>query len=398
MKLKIAILILFMNIIAILNVAPETKGVVEDVSFDVFRSQYGDMFNVSYWQNQNDGKYYFHNGLYDDFINFAWAANLFGAYWGVGYDARIMDHGSWPNQLTDMDVCVMLGIPKLNLGIKISYFDKNVYKGIGTAAPKIEIAKSYDVIPLAVGFECEGKFRYWKGMKLDVVQVPFIFRIDFSRDGMRGAGFSGVLMPTFEAPHGVNDVSETDPMYGFTAWAGWCWKILENVHFGVHPNFMMNVNCINTTEYDVNTRLLFFYEKGLRQKIENLNWIPENGNVEWRVSVPVSVIYDIKKNLSFIAGFKCGFYWANFDHLSEEHEGGCNLKGIVNETGFALGLKVEMNEHMLFQIGSSYIRQVSLETDDNETGEKTDYKVNKEKISFYNLFKSPLTASLTLKF
>ena len=397
MKFKVAVFSFFAGIIAISNIAPETKGVVEAASFDVFRSQYGDMFNVLYWQNQNDGKYYFHNGLYDDSINYAWAANLLGAYWGVGYDAKIMDHGAWPNQLTDMDVCVMVGIPEANLGIKISYFDKNVYKGIGTAAPKIEIAKSYDEIPLVIGVECEGKFRYWKGMRLDVVQIPFSLKIDFSKDGMCGAGFSAVLMPTLKAPRGVNDVSGVDPMYGFSAWAGWRWKIMENAQFGVHPNFMMNVNCINTTEYGVNTRLMFFYEKGLHEKIENLNWIPENGNVEWRVSVPVSVIYEIKKNLSFVAGFKCGFYWANFDHLSDEHEGGCNLNGIVNETGFALGLKIKMNENVLFQIGSSYVRQVSLKSDENETGEKTDYKVRKNSVSLYNLFKEPLSAFLTLR-
>lgn len=390
--------LIFVLFIAIFNAYSEAVGTLEDCSFNVFRSQYGDMFNVGYWKNQNTDKYYFHTGLYDDSINFAWAGNFWGAYWGVGYNAAIMDFGSWPDELTDMEVCAMAGIPALNLGIRVSYFDKNVYEGMGTAAPKLEIAKSYDEIPLVIGFECEGKFRYWKGMSLDVVQVPFTFKADFSYDGMRGGGISAMLMPTFEAPSGVNDVSGVDPMYGFTAWAGWYWKILGKLKFGFHPNFKANFNCINTTEYNVNTRLLYYYDKGIRDKIDNLNWIPENGNIEWRVSIPVSVVYAFSERLEFIAGFKCGFYWANFEHLSEEHDGGCNINGVVNETGVAFGAKLEMTKHAVFSIGTAFVRQLSLNKDDNESGEKNGYAVNSPKTSFSNIFKEPLTASLTIKF
>lgn len=170
---------LFLFVFLGTEVFSHASGTVEECSFGVFRSQYGDMFDVRYWQNQLDDNYYFHTGLYDDAINFAWAANFLGIYWGAGYNAKIMNHKAWPHNLTDMDVCIMAGIPSLGLGVRASYYDKNVYKGLGTAAPKVEIGKTFESVPIKLGFEAEGKFRYWKSLCLDVAQIPFIFKAGF---------------------------------------------------------------------------------------------------------------------------------------------------------------------------------------------------------------------------
>lgn len=398
MKLKAAAVGLFLAFFSISGIFAETSGVVEESSFNVFRSQYGDMFNVGYWQRQNTDKYYFHTGLYNDFINFAWAANYFGAYWGVGYNARIIDHGYWPQNLTDMVVCGMVGIPSLNLGIRASYFDKNIYRGVGTAAPKFEIAKSFDSIPLVLGLENEWKLRYWTGFKMDVIQIPVTLKADYSEDGMRGVGLSYTIMPTVKASHGMNSTSGIAPMHGISLWAGWFWRILDNVRFGARPNFSININCINTTDHEINKRLTQIYNAGEGYMVENLNWIPENGNVEWHLNVPVSIIYNVTEKIELIAGFKFGFYYANFDHLDEKHVGGSNLAGTVNETGFGLGAKIEMNKNAVFQIGVAFVRQMSVDADGNKTGDKKDYPVNKPNLSLSNMFKEPLTASLTLKF
>ena len=139
-------------------------------------------------------------------------------------------------------------------------------------------------------------------------------------------------------------------------------------------------------------------QDGVGSLVENLNWIPENGNTEWRVSVPFSAVYGVTEKVQIVVGFKCGFYWANFDHMSEKHTGGRNLHGTVNETGFALGLKAEMNKNAVFQIGSSYIRQLSLNPEGNTTGSPKDYETDAPNISVSNLFDQPVTASLTLRF
>lgn len=398
MKRKIASFLFFINLTALSAGFSEVYGVFEKSSFNVFRSYDGDMFNVKYWQNQFDGNACIKTGFYDDAVNVAGTAKYFGAYWGLGYDAKIMGHGSWPDEVTDMDVYLMSGIPALNLGIKLSYYDKNVYKGIGVAAPKIEIGKSFDSFPLNLEFDCEGKFRYWHGMRVDVAQIPFTFKADFSKDGMRGFGVSYTVMPSIEGPKGINDVSGLHPLNGFSVWAGWFWNIHGNLKFGLRPNFMLNYNCINTTNYEINERLSYLHEKGSGSLVENLNWISENGNLEWRVCLPVSFVFNLTEKVDFVGGFRCGFYWANFSHLNEESEGGCNLDGLVNETGIGMGFKVEMNEHSTFQIGTAFVRQISVDADGNETGKKSDYTKNYPDLSLYNLAKSPITMFVTLKF
>ena len=389
---------LFLFVFLGTEVFSHASGTVEECSFGVFRSQYGDMFDVRYWQNQLDDNYYFHTGLYDDAINFAWAANFLGIYWGAGYNAKIMNHKAWPHNLTDMDVCIMAGIPSLGLGVRASYYDQNVYKGLGTAAPKVEIGKTFESVPIKLGFEAEGKFRYWKSLCLDVAQIPFILKLDFSPDGMRGVGGTYTVMPTLKYPSAVNEVSGLAPMQGFSFWAGWKWNILDNLKFGLRPSFMMNFNCVNTADNSVNKRISEREEDGVGRVVENTSWIPENGNTEWRVSVPFSALYDVTENVQFIVGFKCGFYWANFDHMSEMHSGGRNLHGTVNETGFALGVKAEMNENAVFQIGASYTRQLSLNPEGNTTGSPKDYETDAPNVSLSNLFDQPVTASLTLRF
>ena len=387
------------------RIFPQAVGAVEACTFAVFRSQYGDMFDVRYWQNQLDGDRYLHTGVYDDSSNFAAAANFAGMYFGVGYNARIMNHKRWPHNLTDMDVCAFAGIPSRGLGIRVSYFDKNVYDGIGTAAPKIEIGKNFAEFPLSLAFEAEGEFHYWKGLCLDVVRLPFAFKADFSSDGMRGFGGSYSVAPIFEAKGGVNDVSSVSPEQSFSFWAGWFWNIEENLRFGFRPSFSISFNCVNTTDYSVNTRLSEIYavaitdnNDSLKKNIENLNWIPENGNTQWRVSIPFSIVYDVSEKVQLVAGFKWGFYWANFDHMSSKHTGGCNLMGTVNETGFALGLKAELGKRAVFQIGTAFVRQLSLNPDGNTSGKVADYEVESPSFSLSSLFDSPLAASLTLRF
>ena len=228
-NLKAAGVFSFLFVFLGTEVFSQASGTVEECSFCVFRSQYGDMFDVRYWQNQLDDNYYFHTGLYDDAINFAWAVNFLGIYWGAGYNAKVMNHKAWPHNLTDMDVCIMAGIPSLGLGVRASYYDKNVYKGLGTAAPKVEIGKTFESVPIKLGFEAEGKFRYWKSLHLDVAQIPFIFKFDFSPDGMRGAGGTYTVMPTLKYPSAVNEVSGLAPMQGFSVLAGWKWNNLYNL-------------------------------------------------------------------------------------------------------------------------------------------------------------------------
>lgn len=398
MKSKVAIFFAITIFLSTFNLFSETSGAVEASSFGVFRSQYGDAFNASYWQKQNTDKYYFQSGLYNDFINFAWFANYFGAYWGAGYNARIINHGFWPQNRTDMLVNAIVGIPSLNLGIHASYFDKNIYRGVGTAAPKLEIGKTFDSMPLVLELDAEWKMRYWTGFKMDVLQMPITLKADYSEDGMKGFGASYTIMPTIKASHGKNSTSGIAPMHGISLWAGWFWQILDNFKFGGRPNFTMNINCINTTNWEINKRLKQLYDANEGYMVENLNWIPENGNVEFRLNVPIAFIYDITEKIEFIAGLKFGFYYANFDHLDEKSEGGSNLAGTVNETGIGFATKIEINKHATFQIGTSFVRQLSVVSDENKTGDKNDYPVESPSLSLDNLFKEPLTASLTLKF
>lgn len=387
------------------RIFPQAAGAVDSCSFSVFRSQYGDMFDARYWQNQLEDGCFFNTGIYDDASDFALAANFAGMYFGVGYNARIMNHKRWPHNLTDMDVRAFAGIPSLGLGIRVSYFDKNVYDGIGTAAPKIEIGKNFARFPLSLAFEASGEFHYWKGLCLDVVRLPLFFKADFSSDGMRGFGGAYGVSPVFEAKGGVNNVSSVAPQHDISFWAGWFWEIQENLRLGFRPNFSISFNCVNTADYSVNTRLSEIYvvaendkNESLKRNIENLNWIPENGNTQWRVSIPFSVVYDVSEKVQLVAGFKWGFYWANFDHMSSRHTGGCNLMGTVNETGFALGMKAELGKRAVFQIGTAFVRQLSLNPDGNTSGKVADYEVESPSISLSNLFDSPLAASLTIRF
>lgn len=398
MKTRIVISLFIINLLVAFSLFSEDLDVVETCSFGVFRSQYGNIFDTAYWQNGLECNYYFHTGICNDFMNYALAVKFLGCYFSGNYNGKLMGNGSWPNERTDMNMCLMAGIPKAGIGVKVSYLDKNVYKGIGTAAPKIEIGKTFRTVPLALGFSCEGQFHYWTGLKLDVVQVPFSFKIDFSRDGLRGAGVSYTVMPTIKSSHAVNDVSELKPMQGFSAWAGWCWNIGGSICFGLHPSFMMNFNTVNTTNYKVNERLLSLYGDGAGYLVENTNWIPENGNLEWRATMPFAFIYKITDKLEFISGFMSSFYWANFEHLSKDSNGGCNLDGLSNESGFGIGIRIDMNKNALFQIGMSAIRQVSIETGSNKSGKKSDYALSSSSLSADSLFRSPLSASLTLKF
>ena len=59
-NLKAAGVFSFLFVFLGTEVFSQTSGTVEECSFGVFRSQYGDMFDVRYWQNQLDDNYYFH--------------------------------------------------------------------------------------------------------------------------------------------------------------------------------------------------------------------------------------------------------------------------------------------------------------------------------------------------
>lgn len=400
MKVKFVPFFLFLGF-ALPSVFSESfsSGAFEKSFFDVLGTGYTNVLDVNYYETSDEGKYSFLTGVHDDAVDFAWTAEKYGAHFALGYTSKIMNQKFWPHNMTDLDVALLAGIPSIGLCVKASYYDSCIYDGMGEASPKLDIGLNLLNSPVKLYASIESKFKYWKAWKEDVVQLPVVFGVDFSNDGFRGAGVSFLVMPTIAMAQGINDVSGLHPMNGVSAWAGWAWDIDGKVKFGFRPSFWMRYNCINTTDFTVNKRLSYLDSvEGFTGLIENQNWIPENKNREWRISIPFMVVLKVNENIDFFTAIKCGFYWANFDHLSSKHIGGQNVKGTVNETGFALGCRISMSKKTTFQIGTAVVRQLYLDLDGNKNSDVEDASVTGDSISLESLFNAPLSASISIKF
>lgn len=123
------------------------------------------------------------------------------------------------------------------------------------------------------------------------------------------------------------------------------------------------------------------------------NIFPGDGNLEWGIQAPISLIFSLANNrVFFIGSIMIGFLYTNYDHLGYDGATGNNFRGGDPQKGAGLGIYFAINEHANFQLGCNFISipEVTPALDINQ--------YDTQAVSLSAICSAPLSVSFHLRF